>query len=106
MMLNPNKTKALVVSRSRTVNPRHGDLVFSGVSICASLNLDIIGVKFDSRLTIEDRVRSIVYRVSQRICILMLMKCVLLDTSVLLRCYYAFVFQILEYCSLVWGVCC
>ena len=33
MILNPNKTKALVVSRSRTVNPPHGDLVLSGVSI-------------------------------------------------------------------------
>ena len=28
MILNPNKTKALVVSRSRTVNPPHGKLVF------------------------------------------------------------------------------
>ena len=42
MILNPNKTKALVVSRSRTVNPPHGDLVLSGVSICASHNLDIL----------------------------------------------------------------
>ena len=31
MILNPDKTKALVVSRSRTVNPLHGDLVLSGV---------------------------------------------------------------------------
>ena len=27
---NPNKTKALVVSRSKTVSPQHGDLVLSG----------------------------------------------------------------------------
>ena len=33
MILNPNKTKALVVSRSRTVNPPHGYLVLSWVSI-------------------------------------------------------------------------
>ena len=45
VILNPIKTKALVVSRSRTVNPSHGDLVLSGVSICASQNLDILGVK-------------------------------------------------------------
>ena len=32
-ILNPDKTKALVVSRSMTVNPPHGDLVLSGVSI-------------------------------------------------------------------------
>ena len=45
MILNPNKTKFLVVSRSRTVSPSHSDLVLSGVSIRASPNLDILGVK-------------------------------------------------------------
>ena len=34
LILNPNKTKALVVSRSRIVNPLHEDLVLSGVFIC------------------------------------------------------------------------
>ena len=66
-MVNPNKTKALVVSRSRTVNTPHGDLILSGVSICASPNLDILGVKFDSKLTFDDHVRCIVSSVSQRI---------------------------------------
>ena len=51
MILNPTKTKALVVSRSRTGNPHHGDLVLSGVSIRASPNLDIHGEKIDSKLT-------------------------------------------------------
>ena len=59
MILNPNKNKALVDSRSRTVNPPHGDLVLSGVSICASPNLDILRVKFDSRLTFEDHVHGV-----------------------------------------------
>ena len=44
MILNPNNTKASVVSRSRTVNLPHGDLGLSLVSICASPNLDILGV--------------------------------------------------------------
>ena len=66
MIPNPNKATALVVSRSRTVNHPHGDLVMSGVSIGASPNLDILGVKFDSKLTFEDHVRGIVCRVSQR----------------------------------------
>ena len=87
MILNANKTKALVVSRSRTVNPPYGDLVLSGVCICASPNLDILGVKFDSRLKFEDHVRGIVSSVSQRIGILRLVKRVFVDTSVLLRCY-------------------
>ena len=99
MIPNPNKTKGIVVSRSRTVNPPHGDLVLPWVSICASPNLDIIGVRFDSRLTFENHVRGIVSRVSQRIVILRLVKRVFVDTSVLLRCYYAFVLRILEYCS-------
>ena len=47
MMLNPNKTKALVINRSRTVNPLHGVFFLSGISICISCNLDILCVKFD-----------------------------------------------------------
>ena len=89
MILNPNKTRALVV-RSRTVNPPHGDLVLAVVSIFASLNLGILGVKFDSRLTFEDHVRGILSRVSQRIGILRLAKRVFVDTSVLLHCFYLF----------------
>ena len=85
MILNPNKTKALVVSRSRTANPPHSDLVLSGVSICANPNLDILGVKFDSRIIFKYHVRGIVCRVSQRIGLLRLVKRVFVDTSVLLR---------------------
>ena len=102
MLLNLNKTMALVVGRFRAVNPPHGDLVLCGVSICASPNLDILGVKFDSRLTLN-HLRGIVFSVSQTIGILGLVKHVFVDTSVFLRCYYTFVISILEYCSLVWG---
>ena len=59
MIMNPNKTKALVVSRSRTVNPPRGDLVLSWVSICASPNLDFLYGKFDSKLTFKNHVRGI-----------------------------------------------
>ena len=102
MILNPNKTKSLVASRSRTVSPPHGDLVLSGVSIRASPNLDILGVKFDSKITFEDHVRGFVSHVSQRIGILRLVKRIFVDTSVLLRYYFAFVLLFLEYCSPVW----
>ena len=78
MIVNPNKTNALEVSGSRTVNPPHGDLILSGVSICASPSLDILGVKFNCKLTFEEHVLGIV-------------------------CYCAFVFQIHEYRSPVWG---
>ena len=56
MKPNLNKTKALVVSRSRTVNTPHGDLVLPGVSIYTSPNLDILGMKFDNKLTFKDHV--------------------------------------------------
>ena len=101
-MLNPNKTKALVVSRSRTVSPPHGDLVLSGVSIRTNPNLDILGVKFDSTLTFQDHVHGIVSCVSQRIVILSLVKRIFVDSSVLLRCYFAFVLPIRKYCSPMW----
>ena len=41
----------------------HGGLLMTGVSICARPNLDIRGLKFDSKLKFEYHVRSIVSRV-------------------------------------------
>ena len=99
---NPNKIKALVVSRSRTVNPLR-DYILSGVSIHAGHNLYILGVKFDIKLTFEDHVRGIVSRTSQRIGILRLVKLIFVNTSVLLCCFYSFVRSILEYCSALSG---
>ena len=80
----------------------HGDLVLSGFFIRACPNPDILGVKFESKLTLEDHMRDIISRVSQRICILRLVKRVFVDTSLLFRCYFAFVLPILEYCCSVW----
>ena len=77
-------------SRSRTVNPPHGDLVLSGVFICVSPNFDILDVKFDSRFTFENHVRGIVSCVFQGIGILRLVKRGFVDNSVLLCCYYLF----------------
>ena len=101
MILNPINTKALVVivSRSMTVSPPHGDFGLSGVSIRASPNLDILGVMFDSKLTFEDYVSGVVSRISQRIGIFRLVKRIVVDTYVLLLCYFAFVLPILECCS-------
>ena len=74
VILNPNKSKVLVVSRSRSVSPPNGDLVLSMVSIRASPNLDILGVKFDSKLTFENHVRGIVSSGSPRIAIFRLVE--------------------------------
>ena len=66
MVLNPNKTKALVVTRSRSVSHPHRDLVLSVVSIRGNSNIDILAVKFNSKLTFEDHVCGIISRFSQR----------------------------------------
>ena len=101
--MNHNKIKALIVSRSRTMNPPHGDLVLSGVSILISPYFDILGMKFDSKLTFEDHVNGIVSCISQRIDILRLVKRIFVVTSVLHNCDFAFVLPILEYCFPVRG---
>ena len=101
MILNPNQTKGLVVSRSRTVNTPHGDLVISGDSIRASHNLvDILDVKFDNKLTFEDHVCGL-FALSLR----ELVFCSWWNKYLCylaLRCHCVFVLQILEYCSPVW----
>ena len=97
-VLNPNKTKALVVSRFMGVNPSYGEFFLSRVSIWASPDLGILGAEFDSKLTFEENVRGIVVRVYQRIGILSLVKRVFVDNSELLHCYYAFVPNLLLYC--------
>ena len=85
------------------MSPLNGDLVLAGVSIRASPNLDILGMKYNRKLTIEDHVRGIVSVVAKRIGILWLVKHIFVDTSVLLCCNYSLVLLILEYCSPVWG---
>ena len=95
----------LIISRSSTVKHPHVDLhgLVCGFHSLHSPNLDILGIMFNSKLTFEDHVRGIVSRVFQLNGILILVMRVSVDTSVLLRCYYAFVLPILEYCSQVWG---
>ena len=67
-------------------------------------SLDILGIRFDCKLTFEIHVRGVVPQVSQRIGILEdgEWRLVLADTSVLLRCYNVYILLILEICSPVW----
>ena len=81
IILNINKTRALAVSRSRTVNPSHGNFVLTVASICASPNvknpwiIDVAGSPLKTMCV-----------ALSRICILRL-EWVFVDTSVQLRCY-------------------
>ena len=63
-----------------TLEDTHDHMVC--VSIRASPNLDILGMKFHSKLTLLDHVSGIVSRVSQRIGILRLVKRLFVDTCI------------------------
>ena len=103
MLLNASKTKALTISRSRTVRPLHGILALNGVAIKEVSSLVILGITLDSKLTFENHVRSVVSSVSRKIGILRLAWRVLREVTVVRRCFFAFVLPSLEYCSQVWG---
>ena len=86
------------------MSPPHGYLVLFKVFIGANPNLDILGLKFHCKLTYLRRPCAWhCFPSLSEIDILRLVKRIFVDTSVLLRCYFAFVLPILEYCSSVWG---
>ena len=103
IILNPNKTKALVVSKSWTVNHpivRWSCLVFPFALVPTTIFLAWSLTAGSPSKTMF----SVLPLVSQRIGILRLVKRVFVDTSVLLRFNYEFVLQILDYSSPVWGL--
>ena len=61
MILNPGKTEALFVNRSRTVSPPHGDLILIEVSIQASPNRNILGVNFKCMVLFQVSLRELVF---------------------------------------------
>jgi len=102
MKLNTDKTKTMLVSRSRTVNPPAPALYLDGVELKNVKSLVILGVTFDSKLTFEEHLRLVSKSVSQRIGILRKSWKVFRDSQVLLRCFNCFLLPVLEYCSAVW----
>ena len=102
MKLNASKTKALIVSRSRTIHPRSPALTIGGTVLKESDDLVILGVTFDSKITFEKHLSSVPRAASQRLGILRKSCQVFHDRLLLGRCFRCFVLPILEYCSVVW----
>ena len=67
MKLNEGKTKTMIVSRSRTMHPQSPPLTVGGTVLKESVELDILGVTFDSRLTFENHLLSVSRAASQRL---------------------------------------
>ena len=103
MKLNATKTKTLLVSRSRTSQPVHGDLILGGCSLSVSDSLKILGIRFDSKLTFEAHIRDVVASASRSLGIMRRANAIFGSADVLKCCFLSYVLSGLEYCAPVWA---
>ena len=96
MKLNAGKTKTMIVSRSRTMYPQSPPLTVGGTVLKESVDLDILGVTFDSKMTFETHLRSVSRAASQRLGILRKSWQVCHDRLLLGRCFRGFVLPVLS----------
>ena len=102
MLVNPSKTRGILISRSRTVEPLFPDLLIDGSVVEMVSELKILGVILDSKLTFEKQVRAIAASASMRVGILRKTMSVFRDVAVVAKCFWAFILPVLEYCSSFW----
>ena len=102
MKLNASKTKTMIVSRSSTMHPQPPSLTIDGTVLKESVDLDILGVAFDSKFTFQKHLRSVSRAASQRRGILRKSWRVFHGRLLIGRCFWGFVLPVLEYCSAVW----
>ena len=67
MKLNVNKTKTMIVSRSRTVHPQLTPLNLDITVLGESTDLVILGVMLDAKMTFEKHLRSVSSAAAQRL---------------------------------------
>ena len=103
MRLNAEKTKSMVVSRSRTAFPVHQDITLNNTIIENVQELKILGVVFDSKFTFENHLRTMLSNSSRKLGIVRKASFIYRDSSVDLACFRSFVLPLLEYCSPVWS---
>ena len=97
-----NRTKTIIVSRSRTMHPQSPALTIGGTVLKESDDLVIMPVTFDSKMTFEKHLRSVSRAATQRLGILRNSCKVYHDRLFLMRWFRGFVLNVLEYCSAVW----
>ena len=103
MMLNLSKTKAMLMSRSRTLLPAHPDISIGNVVLENVIELRILGMILDAKLTFERHLGSVLTSAAQKIGILRQAWSIYRDVSVISRCFWTLILPILEYCSPIWG---
>ena len=102
MLVNPSKTRGMLISRSRTVEPLFPYLVIDGSVVEMVSELKILGVILDSKLTSEKQVRAITTSASMMVGILRKTMSVFRDVGIVAKCFWPFILPVLVYCSLVW----
>ena len=102
MVINPSKTKALVVSRSRTAVPGFPDLLLGGVVVDLVDDLKILGVTIDKKFSFEKHLRSVAASAASKLGIMRKALRLFNDQSLVARCFWSFLLPVLEYCSQVW----
>ena len=84
------------------MHPQLPPLTIDGTVLKESVDLDILGVTFDSKLTFEKHLRSVFRAASQRLLILRKSGRVFHDRLLIGRCFWGLVLPVLEYCCAVW----
>ena len=102
MQLNIQKSKSMIVSRSRTIRPSFPVLLLHGVALEESTSLRILGVTLDPKLTFECHLREVSRSAFSKLGIMRRSWRIFRDTSLLKKCFNTFVLPVLEYCSSVW----
>ena len=102
MLVNPSKTRGMLISRSHTVEPLFPDLLIDGSVVEMVSELKILGVIIDSKLSFEKQVRAIAASASMRVGILRKTMSVFRDVTLVAKCFWAFIHPVLEYCFPVW----
>ena len=82
ILVNQSKTRGLLISRSRTVEPLFPDLLIDGSMVEMVSELKILGVIIDSKLSFEKQVRAIAASASMRVGILRKTMSVFRDVTV------------------------
>ena len=91
MKLNANKSKTMIISRSRTAHPHSPPLTIGGTVLKESDDLVILGVTFFSKMTCEKHLRSVSRAASQSLGILRKSWRVFHARSLLVRCFRDFI---------------
>ena len=99
MLINPSKTRGMLISRSPTVKTLFPDLVIDSFVVDMVSELKILGVILDSNLIIEKQVRTIAASVSRMVGILRKTMSVFGHVTLVAKCFWAFILPVLGYCS-------